>query len=163
MKLVASVIAALCMSLAGGGVALADYRYDIKAIDDVDGDATFAGSITTSAPFSLAYNFSVLSFDLNYLTKGVNYQSSNSTLVVEAQGFHLYAKDASSDLILTLYPDSSYFSEYTVTGQNTFNDSGYFLFSENVAAIPEPASYALLSVGLGLFGFLARRNLKAAA
>jgi hypothetical protein len=162
MKLFASIVAALCMSFAGAGAALADYRYDIKAIDDVDGDATFIGSMITSAPFSLAYNFSVLSFDLNYLTKGINYQSSNSTLVVEAQGFHLYAKDASSDLILTLYPDSSYFSEYTVAGQNTFNDSGYFLFSENVAAIPEPASYALLLVGLGMFGFLARRKQKAA-
>lgn len=151
----------LMLSFAGSSFALADYQYVISAIDDVDGDPTFTGTMTTTAPISLNYQFSVLNFNLYNSIDNVTYQSSNSIIAIETQGFRFTANDLSSIFVLTLYPDNSYFSEYTALGQNTVNNSGYFAFTQQVAAVPEPETYAMLLAGLGLCGFVARRKQKA--
>lgn len=153
----------LVLSFAGSNLALADYHYNISAIDDVDGDPTFSGSMTTTAPFSLNYNFSVLDFKLYDAIDNVTYQSSNAIIAIETQGFRFTANDSSSSFVLTLYPDNSYFSEYTVSGQNTVNNSGYFAFTQQVASVPETETYAMLLAGLGLFGFVSRNKQKASA
>jgi hypothetical protein len=156
MKCIA-LIAGLGLFLSAAGSALADTRYDIVAVDDVNGYSTFAGSMTTTAPFSLAYDFSIVDFDLQYLTKSVTYSSANSNVVIERQGFLFNAKDGSSSFELTFYPDASYYSELFVPGQDSYGDSGYFAFVE-VAAVPEPASAALALAGLGVLGWCARRR-----
>ncbi|WP_422012475.1 PEP-CTERM sorting domain-containing protein [Roseateles sp.] len=156
-KYIATLLAGLSLFFAATGAVLADNRYEIAAVDDVNGNATFAGTMTTSSPFSLDYGFSVLDFDLHYLTKDVAYNASNSTVLVEAQGFLFTAKDASSAFELTFYPDGSYYSEYSVPGRNTYADSGYFAFGE-LAPVPEPASVTLLLAGLGALGCRLRRR-----
>ncbi len=156
MKFLTTLLAGLSLFFAATGLALADNRYEFAAIDDVNGDPTFAGTMTTTAPFSLDYAFSVVDFELNYLTKNVSYTAANSTIQIEAQGFLFTANDASSSLALTFYPDGSYYSEYFVPGHNTLGDSGYFAFGE-LAPVPEPASVALLLAGLGVVGLRARR------
>lgn len=157
MKFITTLLAGLSLCFAATGMALADTRYEIAAIDDVDGNPTFAGTMTTTAPFSLDYDFNVVDFELNYLTKNVTYSSANSTVLIEAQGFLFTANDASSSFELTFYPDGSYYSEYVVPGRNTVGDSGYFAFGE-LAPVPEPASVALLIAGLGVVGLRARRR-----
>jgi hypothetical protein len=155
-----TMLAGLGLLLASAGPALADNRYDIVAVDDVNGAPTFVGSMTTSAPFSLDYSFNIIDFDLQYLTKSVTYNAANATVAIEAQGFLFNANDASSSFVLTFYPDASYYSEYLVPGSNSFDDSGYFAFVE-VSAVPEPATTALLLAGLGLLGYRARHRLTA--
>ena len=44
-----------------------------------------------------------------------------------------------------------------VNGTNAY-DSSLFLDSVTVAAVPEPATYAMLLLGLGMFGFMAQRR-----
>lgn len=161
-KYIAILFAGLSLFFAAAGAARADTRYEIAAIDDVDGNPTFSGLMTTTAPFSLEYNFSVVSFDLHYLTKDVTYTSANSTVLIEAQGFLFKANDGSSSFELTFYPDGSYFSDYVVPGHNTVSDSGYFAFGE-LAPVPEPTSVVLMLGGLGLVGLRARRQQQLAA
>lgn len=156
MKL-ATFLAGMTLFFAGTGAALADNHYDIVAIDDVNGDATFSGSMSTTAPFSLSYNFSVLDFRINDTVDGVMYDAANSTIAIETQGFLFSAKDGSSSFELTFYPDGNYYSDYLVAGHDTVGNSGYFVFNE-VSAVPEPANAALLLVGLGALGLRARRS-----
>lgn len=160
MQWIKFVVLFLALTFAGSSVALADYRYTILAIDDVNGDPTFSGSMTTSAPFSLDYNFSVLDFVLNDTLDNVIYRTANASIRIDTQGFTFAANNGSSSFILTLYPDNSYFSEFTALGQSTINNSGYFLFQQT-AAVPEPATNAMLLAGLAVFGLLIRRQQKA--
>jgi hypothetical protein len=156
MKLT-SFLAGLTLFLAGTTAAFAANHYDVVAVDDVNGDPTFSGSMTTSAPFSLDYNFSISDYRIDVLANHVVYDFGNSTVLIERQGFLFNAKDASSSFELTFYPDGSYFSEYFVPGQDAVDNSGYFAFNE-VPAVPEPANVALLLAGLGLVGVRARRQ-----
>lgn len=147
---------AMLMSFALAGTALADHRYSISAIDDVNGDATFTGSMVLTEPFSLSYGFVVKNFELHDLIDQVSYFSSNAGIEVGNQGFKFTSNDRSSSFILTLYPDSSYFSEYEVAGQSAVNNSGYFSFTEQAASVPEPETYAMFLAGLGLLGVMRR-------
>ncbi|WP_124553531.1 PEP-CTERM sorting domain-containing protein [Methylophilus methylotrophus] len=167
MQLIKYLVMFLALTFAGNGVALADYRYNIVAVDDVNGDPTFSGSMTTSAPFSLNYNFNVLDFVFNNPLDNVSYRSSDSSISIDKQGFTFAANNGTSTFILTLYPensyfsDTSYFSEFTALGQSTVNNSGYVSFIQQTAAVPEPSTNALLLAGLAVFVLVARRQQKA--
>lgn len=158
MQLIKFLVLLLALTFAGSSVALADYRYNILAIDDVNGDPTFSGSMTTSAPFSLDYHFSVLDFVLNDPLDNVIYRATDASISIDKQGFTFAANNGSSTFVLTLYPDNSYFSEFTALGQATVNNSGYFSFIQQV---PEPDTHAMLWSGLALVGVLAARKQKA--
>lgn len=47
---------------------------------------------------------------------------------------------------------------YEVTGTVTGSGGGSYLLSSNISPIPEPETYAMLLVGLGLVGFSVRRR-----
>ncbi len=160
MRHIKFFFAALLMSFALTGVALADHRYNISAVDDVNGDATFTGSMVLTEPFSLNYGFAVVNFELHDLIDNVSYLSSSAAIEVGNQGFKFTSNDLSSSFILTLYPDSSYFSEYAIAGQSAVNNSGYFGFTEQIASVPEPETYAMFMAGLGLMGVMTRRTKK---
>lgn len=161
MKLIKFLVVLLALTFVSSGMAFADYRYNIVAVDDVNGDPTFSGSMTTTAPFSLNYTFSVLDFVLNDPLDNVIYRSTDASVTIDKQGFTFAANNGGSSFVLTLYPDNSYFSEFTALGQSTVRNSGYFSFVQQTAAVPEPETNAMLLVGLGLFGWLARRRQQA--
>jgi hypothetical protein len=50
----------------------------------------------------------------------------------------------------------------TLIGSNSYAGAGFIdgLAFVNVAAVPEPSTYALMLAGLGLVGFVARRRKK---
>ncbi|MGP1717436.1 MAG: PEP-CTERM sorting domain-containing protein [Methylophilus sp.] len=158
MQFIKFLVLLLALTFAGSGAALADYRYDIIAVDDVDGDPTFSGTMTTSAPFSLEYNFSVLGFVLNNPLDNVTYRDTDASITIDRQGFTFVANNNASSFILTLYPDNSYFSEFTAFGQTTVNNSGYFSFVQQTTAVPEPQSSAMLLIGFALLGWVASRK-----
>ncbi|HSI46318.1 MAG TPA: PEP-CTERM sorting domain-containing protein [Methylophilus sp.] len=160
MQFIKFLVLVLALTFAGSGAALADYRYHMTAVDDVNGDPTFSGTMTTTAPFSLNYNFSVLDFVLNNPLDNVTYRTADASITIDKQGFTFAANNGYSSLILTLYPDNSYFSEFTALGQTTVNNSGYFSFIQQTAAVPEPETNAMLLAGLVLFGWLAVRKQK---
>lgn len=162
MQFIKFLVVVLALTFAGSNLALADYRYNIVAVDDVNGDPTFSGSMTTSAPFSLNYNFSVLDFVLNDPLDNVIYRTNDSSISIDEQGFTFAANNGASTFVLTLYPDNSYFSEFTAQGLSTVSNSGYFSFVQQTAAVPEPETNAMLLAGLAVFGLLARRQQKAA-
>jgi hypothetical protein len=161
MQFIKSLLLVVALTFAASGAALADYRYNIIAVDDVDGDPTFSGTMTTTAPFSLDYNFSVLDFVLNNPLDNVTYRSTDASISIDRQGFTFTANNNSSSFILTLYPDNSYFSEFTAFGLDTINNSGYFSFIQQAAAVPEPQSNAMLLIGLAVLGGMVVRKQKA--
>lgn len=160
MQFIKFLLVVLALTFSSIGAALADYRYNIVAVDDVNGDPTFSGSMTTSAPFSLNYNFNVLDFVLNDPLDNVIYRTADASITIDKQGFTFAANNASSTFVLTLYPDNSYFSEFTPLGQTTVNNSGYFSFILQTAAVPEPETNAMLWTGLALLGLMAGRKQK---
>ena len=160
MQFIKLFVLVIALTFAGSGAALADYRYDIVAVDDVDGNPTFSGAMITSAPFSLNYNFSVLGFVLNNPLDNVTYRDTDASITIDRQGFTFTANNNASSFILTLYPDNSYFSEFTALGQTTVNNSGYFSFIRQTTAVPEPQSSAMLFIGFVLLGWMASRKQK---
>lgn len=99
----------------------------------------------------------VLTFQLNVLSTGETLYSDKS---LNNDGInHVYSTAFSGDVVHGI-PTGTYvgFEDLHGGGDLDYNDET-FVFTNVVAAIPEPETYAMLLAGLGLIGFVAgRRN-----
>lgn len=101
----------------------------------------------------------VLTFQLNVLTTGETYYSDKS---LNADGLnHIYSTSFFGDAIHGI-PTGTYvgFEDLNGGGDLDYNDQT-FVFT-NVSAVPEPETYAMLLIGLGLVGFSLKRQTKMA-
>ncbi|WP_295629263.1 PEP-CTERM sorting domain-containing protein [uncultured Nitrosomonas sp.] len=111
----------------------------------------------------------VLTFQLNVLDTG-NVWNSNSASNADGMN-HVYSTGFSGDEVLGI-PAGTYvgFEDLFGGGDLDYNDQAFVftnintssLLAENISPVPEPETYALLLVGLGLIAFAARsRKIKA--
>ena len=97
----------------------------------------------------------VLTFRINVVTTGETLFSDKS---LNADGInHVYSTAFSGDAIHGI-PAGTYVGFEDLRGGGDFDyDDETFVFT-NVAAIPEPETYAMLLAGLGIIGWMVRRN-----
>lgn len=97
----------------------------------------------------------VLTFRLNVVTTGDSLFSDKS---LNADGInHVYSTAFSGDAVHGI-PAGTYVGFEDLRGGGDFDyDDETFVFT-NVAAIPEPETYAMLLAGLGIIGWMVRRH-----
>jgi len=92
---------------------------------------------------------SVVNANANYLDDyGLVFKLTNQSTNAIVGGLNIWANSNA--------PSSLYATELSVNGQNIFENSGNGTL--NLAAVPEPENYAMLLVGLGVLGAVARRR-----
>jgi len=111
----------------------------------------------------------ILTFQLNVLDTG-DIWNSNSGSNVDGMN-HIYSAEFSGDTALGI-PGGTYvgFEDLSGGGDLDYNDQAFVftnvdsssLLAEHISPVPEPETYALLLVGLGLLAFAARSKKKSA-
>jgi hypothetical protein len=117
----------------------------------------YAGSGVSDLPISLSFG----SFTLEVLN------ISGLSAEIRDSGDNLYASFISNgDLDHLTLPTGSYFAtgNYTlkIGGTVTGNSGGTYTVAAVTVAVPEPETYAMLLVGLGLVGYRLRQKNRAA-
>lgn len=122
---------------------------------DLDGSSANSGLFSNSVNLTGGITYT-LSFDLAGSQRGtsetvdVSFGSTNAS-------FSLNSADPFSTYVLNFTPISS--GSYSFGYQNSGGDNvGILLDNVSVSAVPEPETYAMLLVGLGLLGFTVRRR-----
>jgi hypothetical protein len=127
---------------------------------DLDGSSFVSGLLSNYVSL-LGGTAYLLSFDLAGSHRGIRADTVHVNFGSTTASFMLDSESPFSTYALSFTPDSTgiySFSYLDVSGDNR----GLFLDNVSVTAVPEPATYAMLLGGLGLFGFLAnRRELRA--
>lgn len=123
---------------------------------DLDGSSFVSGVFSNHVNLIEGTTYQ-LSFDLAGSHRGTRADTVHVTFGSATASYMLSSEDAFSTYALSFTPGSSgtySFSYLDVSGDNR----GLFLDNVSVTAVPEPATYAMLLGGLGLFGFLAQRK-----
>lgn len=128
-----------------------------------NGYAPYASSTPTDAQSYLAFDYPITDGNVPFKI-GSGPQSVSLTF----GNFDYTAKARSSDLISQLTPFSSYGNKLFTLGQlnqatNTFVYVNASIENEALSVVPEPASWAFMSLGTGAVGYMMRRRRKAAA
>ncbi|AEJ00168.1 PEP motif putative anchor domain protein [Nitrosomonas sp. Is79A3] len=126
---------------------------------DLDGSSSQAGEFHKDLSLTGGLQY-ILAFDLAGSQRGsvenvnVNFGSAVDNLTVNSG-------DGFSNHTLLFSPSTT--GIYSLIFQNAGGDNvGALLDNVSVSAVPEPETYAMLLVGLGLLGFMARRRKESA-
>ena len=126
---------------------------------DLDGSSSQAGEFHKDLSLTGGQQY-ILAFDLAGSQRGsvenvnVNFGSAVDNLAVNSG-------DGFSNHTLLFTPSTT--GIYSLIFQNAGGDNvGALLDNVSVSAVPEPETYAMLLVGLGLLGFMARRRKESA-
>lgn len=125
-----------------------------------DNYAPYQDSTPTDAQSYLAFDYPITNGNVPF-DIGTGPQSVSLTF----GNFDFTAKARSNDLISQLTPFSSYANKLFTLGQlnqatNTFVYVSASIENEALSAVPEPASWALMSLGVGAVGYMMRRRRK---
>ncbi|MFM9836153.1 MAG: PEP-CTERM sorting domain-containing protein [Methylophilaceae bacterium] len=124
---------------------------------DLDGSTNFAGLLKHSVDLDAGVTYS-LTFDLAGSQRGdindvvVNFGTSSGT-------YTLATSDLFSTKTLSFTPDAT--GAYDISFQNSGDPGdnvGALLDNVSVVAVPESETSAMMAVGLGVMGFVARRR-----
>ena len=123
---------------------------------DLDGSTLDSGLLSKNVNLMAGTTYT-LSFDLAGSQRGNRPETVNVNFGETAEAYTLNVTDPFKTYALNFTPDST--GSYSLSYQNVGGDNrGAFLDNVSVTAVPEPATYAMLLGGLGLFGFLAQRK-----
>jgi hypothetical protein len=172
------IILALSFLAAFSGPAWADYNLGTLSPTATQTVILGPGSLLTSTTFQDTFNFTIGGAVDSDLT--VEFQGNpNAGVTFELMNFTLYASDSSFITDWNGF-DSAINRTITFSGLDAFSPGDYYLVTDGqfsghsefsagdytmtfTTAVPEPEVYAMLSVGLGLMGWIGRRRkLKAA-
>lgn len=113
-------------------------------------DNTVASNITSIVFQGLINNFSApFSLELSLLDNNGSHAGIAATTVEQTGNYYSYTWDLSSS--------PSLITSYTLNFNIGFSQSLAFQIDQ-VVAVPEPSTYAMLMLGLGAVGFAARRR-----
>lgn len=155
VSLAASAFAASATTFAIGTLPLAPAVY--SHTESVSGNFTdiynflFPATGATASGSAVSINISPI---LSITDIQVSLYTSSNVFVASG------ATGASSVVFNTpLTPGASYY--YRLTGTATGTGGGTYSFLASAAPIPEPGTYALMAMGVGVIGLLANRRRKA--
>ena len=125
-----------------------------------DGYAPYASSTPTDAQSYLAFDYPITDGNVPF-----NIGSGPQSVSLTFGNFDYTAKARSNDLISQLTPFSSYANKLFTLGQlnqatNTFVYVSASIENEALSAVPEPASWMMVILGMGAVGYMLRRRQK---
>ena len=71
---------------------------------------------------------------------------------------NLYIADYFANQVVRYNPAGQFIDIFVSPGANGLNGPSYIAFGPNISAVPEPETYAMLLVGVGMLGFAALRR-----